>query len=482
MKTITLKDAPNGVGIRGQRPSIISTNVDQSAVSDLINANPKLLNEPAAMIFTVDLSDIWPENMPEGAYCNQRTEGIVFGAEIYSENSLPDKFVAAFILHEIQTSIQIGYGYYDETSEEEVFVPLIEVTTEAAGLTKTSANFDGTAYDLGNIIQGQSYSSGQELSPRGSRRWLTDGTFKFASFAPGMALVAIDRAEGTDTISVAFSKASNVDSITVKRRQGGSSNPNPYQISVKKTGQSRTEDSNMNGLTDSCVADIMLVATPVDERIQALGDPDAFHLSVFNGVTMNLPFHAPRPMNEGYKDSTAQSYDTPSGSVTGINDDSFTGGYLLPNVSAGLPALYYDSLETYYRFAKGTRYDVTVQTLAAGSNTVSSADETTQTNGQKFAMYTNSTGSDVTVRIKATQLTAGKIMYKVGMLIPDTNTEDLTPVIPGFTYQSYFDPSEESDVATVTVPDGMTLIVDPQIGWDNQAAQMSTTIADVAIL
>ena len=119
--------------------------------------------------------------------------------------------------------------------------------------------------------------------------------------------------------------------------------------------------------------------------------------------------------------------------------------------------------------------------MAAGSNTVSSADETTHTDGQKFAMYTNNTGSDVTVTITPTQLTAGKIMYKVGTLIPDSNTEDLTPVIPGFTYQSYIDTSDTSDPVTVTVPDGMTLIVDPQIGWDNQAAQMSTTIATVAI-
>lgn len=478
MKTITLKDAPNGVGIKGQRPSAISTNVDQSAVSDLINANPKLLNEPAAMIFTVDLSDLWPEDMPEGAYCNQRTEGIVFGAEIYSENSLPDKFVAAFILHEIQTSIQIGYGYYDETSEEDVFVPLIEVTTEAAGLTKTEGNFGDVPYDLGNLIQGLSYSSGQELSPRGSRRWLNDGTFKFAPFAPGMALTAIDRTAGTDTISVEFGKATGVDSITVKRRQGGGSGI-PYQISVKKTGQLRTEDSNMNGLTDLAVADIMLVATPEDIQTQALGDPDAFHLSVFNGVTMNLPFRVPRPANEQYKDSAAQDYDRPIMLVK--LDDSLVGASRLSGVSALLPSLYYDSLETYYRFAKGTRYDVTVQTLAAGSNTVSSADETTQTNGQKFAMYTNSTGSDVTVTITPTQLTAGKIMYKVGMLIPDSNTEDLTPVIPGFTYQSYIDTSDTTDPVTVTVPDGMTLIVDPQIGWDSQAAQMSTTIATVAI-
>lgn len=479
MKTITLKDAPNGVGIRGQRPSAISTNVSQPAVMALISSYPKLLNEPAAMIFTVDLSDQWPEDMPEGAYAQYRTDGIVFAAATGMTGNLWTGLAVAFILHDIQTSIQIGYEYYDEEQEEGIFTPLIEVTTQAAGLTKTEGNFGDVPYDLGNLIQGQSYSSGQELSRRGSRRWLTDGTFTFASFAPGMALTAIDRTEGTDTISVELGKASGVDSITVKRRQGGGPGI-PYQISVKKTGQSRTEDSNMNGLIDSEVVDIMLVATPVDIQTQALGDPDAFHLSVYNGVTMNLPFRAPRPVNEQYKDSAAQDYDTPDMLVK--LDDSLVGANRLSGVSALLPSLYYDSLETYYRFAKGTRWDVPVPTLEAGSNRVSSADEITQTNGQKFAMYTNNTGSDVTVRIKATQLTAGKIMYKVGTLIPDSNTEDLTPVIPGFKYQSYFDPSEESDVATVTVPNGMTLIVDPQIGWDNQAAQMSTTIADVAIL
>lgn len=477
MKTITLKDAPNGVGIRGQRPSIISTNVSQPAVMALVSSYPKLLNEPAAMIFTVDLSDIWPEDMPEGAYCGFRTDGIVFAAATGMSGDLWTGLAVAFILHDIQTSIQIGYTIYDETAKEDIFTPLIKVTTQAAGLTKTSGNFSGTAYDLGNLIPGQSYSSGQELSPRGYRRWLTDGTFKFAPFAPGMALTAINRTEGTDTISVAFRKASNVDSITVKRRQGGGGNP--YMISVKKTGQSRTEDSIMDCLTGTAIADIMLVATPVDVQTQALGDPDAFHQSVYNGVTMNLPFLAPRPMNEQYKDSAAQDYDTLDMRVS--IDTSLYRAYLLSNVSALLPELYYDSLETYYRFAKGTHYDVAVQTLAAGSNTVSSTDATTQTNGQTFAMYTNHTGSDVTVRIKATQLTAGKIMYKVGTLIPDSNTEDLTPVIPGFKYQSYLDPSEESDVATVTVPDGMTLIVDPQIGWDSQAAQLSTTIADVTI-
>ena len=477
MKTITLKDAPNGVGIRGQRPSAISTNVSQSAVMALVSSYPKLLNEPAAMIFTVDLSDQWPEDMPEGAYCDYRTNGIVFASATGMSGELWTGLAVAFILHDIQTSIQIGYNVFDEEQGEDIFTPLIEVTTEAAGLTKTEGNFGDVPYDLGTLIQGSNYSSGQELSQRGYRRWFNDGTFKFAAFAPGMALTAIDRTAGTDTISVELGKASGVDSITVKRRQGGSGIH--YQISVKKTGQSRTEDSNMNGLTDSAIADIMLVATPVDVQVQALGDPDAFHLSVFNGVTMNLPFRAPRPVNEQYKDSAAQDYDTPDMLVK--LDDSLNGAKRLSDVTALFPTLYYDSLETYYRFAKGTGYDVTVQTLAAGSNTVSSADETTQTNGQKFAMYTNSTGSDVTVTITPTQLTAGKIMYKVGTLIPDTNTEDLTPVIPGFTYQSYIDTEDTSDPVTVTVPDGMTLIVDPQVGWDSQAAQISTTIATVAI-
>lgn len=477
MKTITLKDAPNGVGIRGQRPSIISTNVSQPAVMALVSSYPKLLNEPAAMIFTVDLSDQWPATIPQGAYCDYRTNGIVFTAATGMSGNLWTGLAVAFILHEIETSIQIGYSYYDEVQKEGIFTPLVEVTTESGGLSKTEHNFSDTAYDLGSLIPGQSYSSGQELSPRGYRRWLTDGTYKFAAFAPGMALTAINRTEGTDTISVAFRKASNVDSITVKRRQGGGGNP--YLISVKKTGQSRTEDSIMDCLTGTAIADIMLVATPVDVQTQALGDPDAFHQSVYNGVTMNLPFLAPRPMNEQYKDSAAQDYDTPDALVS--IDDSLMGANYLSNVSAVLPRLYYDSLETYYRFAKGTRTDVTVQTLAAGSNTVSSADETTKTNGHKFAMYTNSTGSDVTVTITPTQLTAGRIMYKVGTLIPDSNTEDLTPVIPGFKYQSYIDTEDTSDPVTVTVPNGMTLIVDPQIGWDSQAAQLSTTIADVTI-
>jgi hypothetical protein len=479
MKTYTLKDAPNGVGIRGQRPSIISTNVSQPAVMALVSSNPKLLNEPAAMIFTVDLSDQWPEDMPEGAYAQYRTNGIVFASATGMSGNLWTGLAVAFILHEIQTSIQIGYEYFDEDQGDGVFVPLIDVTTEATGLTKTEGNFDGTAYDLGNLIHGSNYSSGRELSLRGIRRWFTDGTFKFAAFAPGMALTAIDRTEGTDTISVEFGKATGVDSITVKRRQGGGSSANPYQISVKKTGQSRTEDSNMNGLTDLAVADIMLVATPVNVQVQALGDPDALHLSVFNGVTMNLPFRVPRPANEEYKDSTAQDYDTPHMLVE--LDASLYGAIYLSDATALFPTLYYDSLETYYRFAKGTDYNVAVQTLAAGSNTVSSADETTQINGHKFAMYINSTGSDVTVTITPTQLTAGKIMYKVGTLIPDSNTEDLTPVIPGFTYQSYIDTKGTSDPVTVTVPDGMTLIVDPQIGWDGQAMQMSTTIATVTV-
>jgi hypothetical protein len=472
MKTYTLKDAPNGVGIRGQRPSIISTNVDQSVVSRLINQNPKLLNEPAVMIFNADMSTLWPEEIPEGAYLDYRTDGIVFVAGDGEE--FPSEVTVAFVLHDIETSVQIGYSVFDEEQGEDIFTSLIEVTTEATGLTATEHNFSGTSHNIGNLITGRNYSSGDEISIRGKRYWNNDGTFKFAAFAPGMALTAIDRTANTDTISFELALATGVDSITVKRRQGSSSG-NPYQISVKKTGQSRTEDSNMNGLSNKNLVDFMLVATPVSQDVQALGTPDAFHATVYNGVTLNLGFSAPLPCNDQYDNSTADTYDTPN-MIVNLNDNLFGSSYL-SNVSALLPNLYYDSLETYYRFAKGTSYNVAVQTLAAGNNSVSSHESTHNTDNEVFAMYTNNTGSDVEVTITPTALTAGKIKYKVGTLIPDSNTEDLTPVIPGFTYQAFIDSEGTAEARTVKVPTGMTLIVDP-IATGDSATTATVTVGN----
>ena len=472
MKTYTLKDAPNGVGIRGQRPSIISTNVDQSVVSRLINQNPKLLNEPAVIIFTADMSTLWPEEIPEGAAFNYVTDGIVFVAGDGEE--FPSEVTVAFVLHDIETSIQIGYSVFDEEQGDDVFTSLIEVTTEATGLTATEHNFSGTSHNIGNLITGQNYTSGNEISTRGQRYWINDGTFKFNAFAPGLALTAIDRTANTDTISFELALATGVDSITVKKRQGSSSG-NPYQICVQKTGQARTQDSNMNGLSNKNLVDFMLVATPVSQDVQALGTPDAFHATVYNGVTLNLGFSAPLPYNDQYDDSTADTYDTPN-MIVNLNDNLFGSSYL-SNVTALLPDLYYDSLETYYRFAKGTSYNVAVQTLAAGNNSVSSHESTHNTDNEVFAMYTNNTGSDVEVTITPTALTAGKIKYKVGTLIPDSSTEDLTPVIPGFTYQAFIDSEGTVAARTVTVPTGMTLIVDP-IATGDSATTATVTVGN----
>lgn len=185
MKTYTFSDAPNGAGIKGQRPTWISTNVDQDVVSLIANSKPSIFNCPSMMLVKIDISDLPLDN---SNHFYAEGDGIVAAAPNVSNGYAA---LAIDLSEGGAFDITVGYEYWDEEASEPVVIPVYEIKSGDGGLTKTQANFDGTKYDLASLITPANYS-GTELSlPRWYR--ITDSQdsskeYVFSCQAPGLKI------------------------------------------------------------------------------------------------------------------------------------------------------------------------------------------------------------------------------------------------------------------------------------------------------
>lgn len=478
MKTVTLKNAPNGVGIRGQRPTYLSTNMPQDVAAEIV-ANPQLLCEPGMAFFKLDLSEAIPEDAPEGAYIDYALEEGLGQILIHFNN---DTGAAEFAIIAVNVKLpnnyfyaKFYYAYWDEESSEEVRTQIYQVQADSSGaLIGTTNNYSGDKINLEQLINAAAYTSGNNVSPNGVIRWFNVGGFKVAAFAPGFAITAIENEHGTDSWSFEVGKATGVNYIMVKTI--GVSSPMIVYSETDARGNTRTHSAALsNGLSDVSPFEFMVVATPADQSKIADGDPDAFHRTWYNGLTENSCFLVPKPAHNYDTECEQNAYpSTQSGALSSeFNNRPYTGMLLTCS-----EPIYFDSLLQYLKMMKDVKpYESQyVKALAAGSNTVGCSED------KEFGYWVNNTGSDATVTVTSNVAAGGyseNVLVKVCELERKyiEGFESANTNLPLFTKQYKLDAGETKQV---TVPNGSTLFIDVTDWqqWDpsHQAASATVTI------
>ena len=302
-KTLVLRDAPNGAGIRFMRPTYISTHIAQEAVAALVNEAPMALSGDPIMIFKI-------------SGVTQELNEITIDGETYFPNVVWSKLIGTNLY--VAFSSLYAYKVFAETQDNiELVVTTDENLGESEYLSAAATNFEGDCYNLEDLVVAPDYN-GEELT--GGWFTFTDShtgdRYKAYVRAPGWAVQSMDRSEGWTFWNLDF--ADGVESICYGAKSG--SRYDLARITIGMTGGNprSTRMTTIVNITDGTsyypFFYAMLIDTPSDSSLTPLGgaNPQTFlgAKSAYNGFTVNaaytLPDYGVGPDDSAYWQSLSQ--------------------------------------------------------------------------------------------------------------------------------------------------------------------------------